>query len=167
MMNPTNINSNLAVHPDPDHTVAMKVLGYTTLVLALAGCTSHKNVVEGNVVERVAQQLRSGATQVDMARTADFVWDEISVFGPYYPKDDICRILKLTGPQCSAARITDVDEGAFLLVFTQRGAVSETVRFPRAIANFDESRRCLARGIGRNAAVFAVERRPEVYLVCR
>jgi hypothetical protein len=102
-----------------------------------------------------------------MARATDFAWDEMSVFGPYYPKDNICRTLKLADQQCSAAGIADVDEREFLLVFTQHGAVSETVRFPRTIANFDESERCLAKTIGREAAVFTVERKPAVYLVCR
>lgn len=142
----------------------MKVLGYTTLVLvfALAGCTRHRNVVE-----RAGAQLRSGATQVDMARAADFAWDEMFVFGPYYPKNDICKTLKFTALQCSAAGIADVEEGEFFLVFTQRGAVSETVRFPRTIADFDESERCLAKSVGREAAVFTVERKPVVSLVCR
>ena len=106
----------------------MKILGYTTLALglALAACTRHRDIAED-----VAQQLRSGTTQVDMAHAADFSWDEMFVFGPYYAKDRICRTLKLDGSHCSAASISDVDEGEFLLVFMQRGVVSETVKFPR------------------------------------
>jgi hypothetical protein len=87
------------------------------------------------------------------------------VFGPYYPKDGICKTLRLDGSQCSAAGIRDVDEGEFLLVFLQRGGVSKIESFPRTVGNFHES--CLARDIARSAAVFTVERRPVVYLMCR
>ena len=142
----------------------MRVLGYTTLALglALAACTGHRNVAED-----IAQQLRSGATQVDMAHAADFVWDEMFVFGPYYPKDATCRTLNLDASHCSSAGISNVDEGEFLLVFMHRGAVSETARLPRRIANFDEGDRCLARGIRKDVSAFTVERKPGIYLVCR
>jgi hypothetical protein len=90
------------------------------------------------------------------------------VFGPYFPKNEICRTLKSSASQCSAAGIKDVDEGEFLLVFMQHSAVSATLRFPRTIADFDESQRCLAKGIRRDAAVFTVEHKSgRVYLVCR
>ena len=104
---------------------------------------------------------------MDIGHSDDFAWDEMFVFGPYYPKDEICRTLKLGASQCSVAGIKDIDEGEFLLVFMQHGAASETLRFPRTIADFDESGRCLAKAIGKDVAVFTVERKANrVYLVC-
>jgi hypothetical protein len=50
-------------------------------------------------------------------------------------------------------------------VFLQRGGVSKIESFPRTVGNFDES--CLVRDIARSAAVFTVEQRPVVYLMCR
>jgi hypothetical protein len=102
-----------------------------------------------------------------MAHAADFAWDEMFVFGPYYPKDAVCRALKLDASHCSAAGVSDVDEGEFLLVFMNGGAISETVSLPRTVANFDESDRCMARGISKDETIFAVTRKPEIYLVCR
>jgi hypothetical protein len=120
------------------------------------------------VLENVSQQLRSGAAILDMGQAADFPWDEVFVFSPYYPKDDICKSLKLTPSRCSAAHIRDVDEAEFFLVFMQKGEISSTVRLPRAIANFEERDRCVATAIPRGVAVFTVERRDSVvYLVCR
>lgn len=103
-----------------------------------------------------------------MGHVGDFASDEMFVFGPYSPKGEICRTLNLSASRCSVVGIKDVDEGDFLLVFMQNGAVSETLTFPRTIADFDESGRCLAKAIGRDAAVFTVERKlNRVYLVCR
>jgi hypothetical protein len=90
------------------------------------------------------------------------------VLGPYYPMGEICKTLRLSVSQCSAAGLKDVDEREFLLVFMQHGAVSETENFPRTIADFDESERCLAKGIRRDAALFTVEHKTgRVYLMCR
>lgn len=120
-----------------------------------------------NVADDISRQVQSGAAQVDMARVTKFAWDEMFVFGPYYPKDAICRTLNLSASHCSEAGVKDVDEGEFLLVFMQGVAVSQTVRVPRNAANFDESNRCLAKPIRRSAAVFTLKRKPAVYLVCR
>jgi hypothetical protein len=136
----------------------LAVLGF-----ALVGCRRHSSVIDN-----ITHQLRNGATQVDIGKSGDLAWDEMFVFGPYYPKDEICKTLNLSVLQCSAAGIKDVDEGEFLLVFMQHGAVSGTQSFPRTIADFDESERCLAKGIRRDAAVFTVEHKTgTVYLVCR
>ena len=89
------------------------------------------------------------------------------VFSPYYPKDEICKKLKITPFQCTAWGVSDVDEGEFFLVIMQQGAISQTVKLPRTIANFDESEKCVAQPIRKSAAVFTVERKPEVYLVCQ
>jgi hypothetical protein len=129
--------------------------------------TSLPDTKNRDVAEHVSRLLRSGATEIDMRQAADFPWDEMFVFNPYYPKDGICEELKLTTAQCSAAHFRDVDEGEFFLVFMQEGRISEAVELRRAVANFDESHRCLGTGIRRSAAVFTVERKPEVYLVCR
>jgi len=142
------------------------LLRYSTLAvlgLALVGCRRHSSVLDN-----IKHQLGNGATQVDIGQSDDFSWDEIFVFAPYYPKGQTCRTLKLNVSQCSAAGIKDVDEGEFLLVFMQHGTVSETQSFPRTIADFDESERCSAKGIGRGAAVFTVEHKAgRVYLMCR
>lgn len=146
--------------------MSILVRRYSTLALlgfALVGCRRHTSVIEN-----ISQQLRNGASQVDIGHSADSSWDEMFVFAPYSPSDEICRTLKLIASQCSSAGIRGVDEGEFLLVFMQHGVVSQTLSFPRTIADFDESERCSAKAIARGVAVFAVQRRANrVYLVCR
>lgn len=130
------------------------------LGLTLVGCKPHRSITEN-----ITEQLRSGATRVDIGQTRDFVWDDMFVFGPYYPKEAVCKTLRINGSQCSAAGIKDVDEGEFLLVFLHRNAISRIESFPRTVGNFDES--CLAKDITRGVAAFTVERRPVVHLICR
>jgi hypothetical protein len=159
---------DLVAEPYFGETLLMRILlrRYSTLALlsfALVGCRRHTSVIDS-----VTQQLRNGAIQVDIGNSADSSWDEMFVFAPYSPMDEICRTLKLSGSQCSSAGIKGVDEGEFLLVFTQHGVVSETLSFPRTIADFDESERCSAKAIAKDISVFAVQRRDNrVYLVCR
>jgi hypothetical protein len=115
------------------------------LVIILAGIVAAFLATETrrkNVVQDVSQQLRSGATQVSIAHAAKFPWNELFIFNPYYPKDDICQKIRLTTFQCLIHGIRDVDETEFILVFRQNSAISETERFPRAIADFEESENC-------------------------
>ena len=104
---------------------------YTVLAvlgLTLVGCTTHKSITEN-----VNEQLRSGATRVNIGETGDFAWGDMFVLGPYSPKDETCKTLRLNSSECSAAGIRDVDEGEFLLVFLQRGKVSKIESFPRTV----------------------------------
>ena len=86
------------------------------------------------------------------------------VFGPYQPKDWICKTLKVAEPQCSVAGIRDVDEGEFLLIFMQGSQVTNIEFFPRATADFDESEKCMGKAIPKSEALFRVERK---ILTCR
>jgi hypothetical protein len=142
----------------------MRALVYRCAVLAVFGlfgaCTKHRSITED-----VTKQIRSGATQVNIGQLGDFAWDRMFVFGPYYPKDAICRTLKVADSQCSAADIRDVDENEFLMVFLERGAVSRIESFPRTVGDFNES--CLAKDIARGTATVTVARKPLVKLVCR
>lgn len=156
---------------DPSKLLTIAVGTVIVLIAAWAivgfDSKSLKTTRHKDVAEVLLGQLRSGARQVDMANAADFQWDEMLVFGPYYPKNEICGKLKTPASQCSAAGISDVDESEFLLVFMRSGAICGAARVPRAIANFDETERCMAKPIRRSAAIFTVQRRPDVYLFCQ
>ena len=141
-------------------------------VLTLTGCSKS----EKSATQNIATQLKSGSAQVDMRDISGFAWDHMFIFGPYYPKDEICKKLELTTPECSKAGIFEgaryeasslaVGEGEALLVFLHGPSVSRVESIPRTIANFDES--CLDKKISKGAAVFQVTQ-PQpgvVYLVC-
>jgi hypothetical protein len=130
------------------------------LGLACVGCTNRSSVTE-----QVRKQLRSGAAQVDMGQIGEFEWDNMFVFGPYQPRDGICKTLKLSFSQCYTAGVRDVDEGEFLLVFMHDNKASRVEYLPRSVGNFGEA--CLATEISKSKAQFTVERKPDLYLMCR
>ena len=86
------------------------------------------------------------------------------MFGPYYPREYICRDLKITEWQCKGAGIADVDEGDDLLVFMNQSAVADAETIPRY---FEESERCTSRPIRREEAKFTVVRNPRAMLACK
>jgi hypothetical protein len=137
------------------------VIHCTALALSLAcvGCTNRSSVTE-----QVSKQLSSGTAQVDLSGIGEFEWDNMFVFGPYTPRDESCKTLKLPFSQCFAAGVRDVDEGEFLLVFMHDGKASRVEYLPRYVGNFDEA--CLANAISKSKAQFTVERKPDLYLMC-
>ena len=142
------------------NTAVYKYTVFTVIVLALCGCARHDTVSK-----KIAEQLRSGASQLDIGRTADFAWDDVFIFSPYYPQKEICEQVRVTEGQCSAAEIKDVDESEFLLVFMRGGSLVKVENFSRKMGDFDRS--CIAKPIAREAALFSVERSPRINLVCR
>ena len=129
------------------------------LCLGVAGC--HKKT---SISEDIGKLLQSGANQVDMRSVANFLWDDMFVFGPYTPKDQICQAVKHSASQCSYEGIRDVDEYEYLMVFLHGASVTQVDSLPRTV-DFDNN--CLNKDLKRDAAVLSVERRPSVYLVCR
>src|SRR5579859_3588722 len=96
----------------PSTTLAIAVGIVLLLVVGwVVAARSHAKVAED-----LSKQVQAGATEVDMAHLTEFEWDVMFVFGPYYPKDAICKTLNLTASHCSEAGIKDVDEREFLLV---------------------------------------------------
>jgi hypothetical protein len=128
--------------------------------LALAAC--HKKT---SVSEDIGRVLNSRASQVDMRSVANFVWDDMFIFGPYTPKDQICQTLKHSVSQCSYEGIRDVDESEHLIVFLHSASVTRVESLPRTVGDFDDN--CLNKDLKRDAVVLSVQRRPRVYLVCR
>jgi hypothetical protein len=82
------------------------------------------------------------------------------VFHPYYPPETIGEHLKVEQRSCFAAGIREIDEGEFLLVFLDKGAITRVESFPRSLGDFDESGRCSGQPIRKVLAQFTVERTP-------
>jgi hypothetical protein len=98
--------------------------------LSCVGCKQHKSVSE-----RIATQIRSGATKIDVGRLAGFDWNRLFVFAPYaYPKG-MCETIRPLPAECSAAHFSDVDEGQFLLVFMNGHNVARRPAFTSCVAD--------------------------------
>ena len=157
-------DSNLAESITVDNTARVKASIYICVVILLSfvsiGCSKQRSVTE-----HIKAQIGSGASQVDVGQSAGADWDHMFMFGPYTPKTEVCRTLKLSKWKCATSGFDDyVDEGEFLLVFMKGEAITRTERFPR-FANFDTA--CLGKDIPRSAAQFTVERKATVGLGCR
>ena len=133
------------------HCSMLVVIGLT-----LVSCRSGDNM-SYNMSYQVKEQLESGAAEVDFNRTADFRWEVLRIDGPIVIDKENCDVLKLSEDYCS--------QGYYQLLFGNRDGSFELKTIRRKIASFDEH--CLNKPIPRNAATFAIERRPEIYLVCR
>jgi hypothetical protein len=141
---------------------------FSVVLLSLPAAWSVGTFLGGRNKHRVGRaivkEIQSGTTQVDIEKIANFEWDRMFVFGPYYPREYICKDLKITEWQCKAAGIADVDEGDDLLVFMNQGTVADAETIPRY---FDESERCMSRPIRREEAKFMLMGKPRAMLVCK
>ncbi|HEV8691683.1 MAG TPA: hypothetical protein VGQ91_15385 [Ideonella sp.] len=116
----------------PRHPRSPIQLGVPAL-LALAaafGCTA-----KAPVSERVGAAVRQGEV-ADLAKLAGFGWDKAFVFSPFSTRERICKTVSARWPDCQAAVPRVVDEGTYLLVFANQGAVVHHELHPRAHGDF-------------------------------
>lgn len=114
----------------------------------------------------IEEQLRRGASDVDLRELKTFRWDRLFIFGPYYPADGICKKLSYSQDECAAAKLKDVDEFEHLPVFIDSRSIAHQEGLDRVVAEFDQT--CLAQPIARDKAIFRAQRQSDrTYLVCR
>lgn len=130
----------------------------TVLVLLCVDCKRDQSVSE-----RIAEQLRAGATKVDVGQLARFDWDQLFVFGPYdYPKA-MCDAIEISPMDCSWTGFADVDEGEFVLVFMNGRKIAHRENFPRFIGDFDQA--CLRKKVAKSKARFTVDKKTGVIVL--
>jgi hypothetical protein len=132
----------------------------TVLMLLCAACQRSPSVSE-----RIASQIGTGATKLDIGQLASFNWDELFVFGPYDDPKTMCEAINIPPADCSWAGFNEVDEGEFLLVFMKGEKIVRRESLSRFVADFDQT--CLRKAVARVNAHFVVDRRSSrVYLMC-
>jgi hypothetical protein len=141
-------------------TLDQRRLLAVVVLLLCVGCKRDESVSE-----RIAAQIRSGATNIDLGHLANFDWEQLFVFGPYADPKGMCKTIKLSPSECSTANFSDVDEGEFLLVFMSGHKVARRESFRRLIGNFDDA--CCWKAVARAKAQFTIDRNSSgVYLRC-
>jgi hypothetical protein len=69
---------------------------------------------------------------VDMSIAVPFAWDEIAVFGAYYPKKAACNELELSPWGCFWLRYPEPDDASpSLIAFLSKGDLAATALLPR------------------------------------
>lgn len=94
--------------------------------LVLTGCGDiYRYAASGEVGWAIKQEIRNRQqTTVTLAKLTRFSWDELIVFGPYTPNDEICRRLQLDDLACKVADLPEpLDDGLSLLVFRRNGKI--------------------------------------------
>lgn len=99
------------------------------LALALlASCSKDTGLSER--IEKLA--ANNVGRSVDMRIAAPFAWDNVAVFGAYYPKRDVCKELKLSAWGCFWLSYPEpADNSPSLIVFLDKGELTATALLPR------------------------------------
>jgi hypothetical protein len=92
----------------------------------LFGCgEAYRYAVSGPVGWQLKREIRDrGAKRIVLSELTTFAWDEVYLFGPYFPRSEVCKALKLSVDDCNR-RITaeSTDDGEMLIAFRERGAL--------------------------------------------
>jgi hypothetical protein len=103
-----------------------KVLLATLLMLSLSGCGDiYRYIKSGKVGWALKRELRDKhVKKIELAKLTQFAWDELFLFGPYEPANEICKTLKLPLAECeSTITATSTSDGQMLMVFRLNGKI--------------------------------------------
>lgn len=107
----------------------MRSLLAVLLALNLSGCgDAYRYLKSGEVGWALKKELRDQkSTRVELSKLTKFEWDEVFVFGPYFPASEVFKRLSLPAAECAAAiPVESTDDGEMLLVFRLKGKVVHT-----------------------------------------
>lgn len=117
----------------------MRAVLVFVIVLCLSGCSDiQRYFTTGEVSWALKRELRDKrATQVELAKLTKFEWDELYLFGPYFPSSDVCKSLELSALECkSAITVASTDDGEMLLVFRLKKKIVHTEIHLRGYGDF-------------------------------
>jgi hypothetical protein len=104
-------------------------LALAAIISALSGCGDvYRYFKSGEVSWALKNELRDKhSKEVNIAKLTDFEWDELYLFGPYEPTDDICKHLRIAPEECRSVITSEsTDDGEMLMVFRHNGKVVHT-----------------------------------------
>jgi hypothetical protein len=107
----------------------MRTLLAILLVLSLSGCGDvYRYLKSGEVGWALKKELRDKkSAKVEIAKLTRFKWDELFLFGPYQPTNEVCKRLELSEVECKTIiTAQSTDDGEMLMVFRLEGKVAHT-----------------------------------------
>ena len=99
------------------------------IIVCLSGCDDiYRYFRTGEVSQALKRELRDKKTrQVELVKLTRFEWDELFLFGPYFPRSEICKRLELSELECKfAITVVSTDDGEMLLVFRLKKKIVHT-----------------------------------------
>lgn len=105
-----------------------KLCAAFTAAALLLGCADRTSF--GERLQHMAAQHVGRTLQIDAA--VGSTWDEFAVFGPYFPKEEACEVLRLSAWRCFWLPYADSNDSApHLLVFLHKQDIVLSAFLPR------------------------------------
>ena len=103
-------------------------LAFAPALVFLAACTN-----DAGLSDRLEQLAANKVGRfVDIGIATPFAWDEMTGFGPYYPKEHACKELNLSAWGCFWLSYPKPDDAApSLIAFLNGGELVATAQIPR------------------------------------
>lgn len=103
----------------------------------LFGC-DWSGYLSGPVGQALRHEVREKKQkEIDLARVVPFKWDELFLFGPYTPRSEVCKELKLNEPECLiVVKSESTDDGEMFLVLRHQGNIVHTEMYIRFNGDF-------------------------------
>jgi hypothetical protein len=115
----------------------MKASHVLVLCALLLGCDL-SGYLSGPVGKALRHEVREKKQkEIDLSRLISFEWDELFLFGPYTPRSEVCKELKLNEPECSVVvKSESTDDGEMFLVFRHKEKIVHTEMYIRFNGDF-------------------------------
>lgn len=104
----------------------MKVFSAISFIALLVGCGDlYRSPQSGEVGLALKKTIRDEQRQeVVLKNLTSFQWDELFLFDPYFPTDQVCKRLNLDLVECTKLiQEESTDDGAMLMVFRNKGRI--------------------------------------------
>lgn len=102
------------------------------VLLGVSGCEK----LDDPSADRIANSIKKEGRIVQLSDHTDFEWDQLYIFPPYFPFDDIDQMISIRSDRSSALLETSVDEGDCFFVFLKDGVFVRSFYFPRYSGDF-------------------------------
>lgn len=129
----------------------LSILAMTLVSLTVVACSNAPDVSQA--IGKRIEERRSDT--IRLADATSFAWDQVYLFGPYTPRQDVCSTLRIQASDCERlVSFESSDDGEMSLAFLARG---ELVHFTRHVrSNGDFTPVPAEQPLSRDQAVFRV-----------
>lgn len=143
--------------------IILGVCGALCLSLLIWYCYTYQQRHFASKLYSTIQNASQGdSSTFAMSDVTNFTWDELFIFGPYTPADEIEKALGFSWPPAKKSGI-EYNDTFCLLVFSHKNEVVLYCEYPRHEGDFSSISSTNA--ITPNAAVFSVVREEDGFLV--
>jgi len=115
----------------------MKTLFVVIICTFLFGCdfSAYGNGPVGKAIRHEVREKKQ--KEIDLVEVVPFNWDELYLYGPYMPRSEICKDLKLKELECLIVVSSEsTDDGDMFLVLRHKKKIVHTEMYRRFNGDF-------------------------------